>query len=410
MPDWEFVFNLVKEISKIGKKYRESPKLHEIEIFKNYFSEDGKLKEKELDELDGEFTRREILTRYLLLSVVLDQGPDPMGVGMLLKEVINQLYQQEIRILHRPIDFFEKLEISIDKILEKHESIKEIRAKEWAKETGSKSPKKYNLFFTQSLRGIVPNQVLDYAIHRWGVPLCVPLLLERDIKKKEEKSSSPLIDYLESYKSAERMAQGLKTHSRYGLGSAIGDKACHLFAKNYVSIFKLVRINKVKNKEGWTDISYELPFDSNAGRVLFRTGFLLEFATLEDYKNWKVIQEGKGKRKTDYIRVTNIRDKKIIVDPHIFSSYSDVRIKYLGFRVIEKKGKLIPIHHLPNLIIYKLSKENISSSVAEFDDGLMYIGTKYCFNHNSPNCKDCLIKELCRGYQKDNSLITQYTT
>lgn len=131
------------------------------------------------------------------------------------------------------------------------------------------------------------------------------------------------------------MAQQLKDNKKYGLGSAIGDKACHLFAKMYVSIFKLV---KHKSKDtGWTDFSYEVPFDSNAGRVLFRTGFLLEWATLKDYENWGVIQKGKGKSGTHYIRVTNIRGQKTQNIPTIskfFSDYVDVITNYLkiGYR------------------------------------------------------------------------------
>ena len=64
---------------------------------------------------------------------------------MLLKDVTTHLYRNEIRIFHRPIDFFKELNISIDEILERHESVKKIRAKIWAKENYS-SPSKYNLF------------------------------------------------------------------------------------------------------------------------------------------------------------------------------------------------------------------------------------------------------------------------
>ncbi|MFN4227177.1 MAG: hypothetical protein ACK4F0_03435 [Candidatus Ratteibacteria bacterium] len=64
---------------------------------------------------------------------------------------------------------------------------KEIRKHLWAKEMNS-NPSKYNLFFTQSPRGIVSiKQVLDYVIHRWGVPLCCFLIMEKDLEKQNKK-------------------------------------------------------------------------------------------------------------------------------------------------------------------------------------------------------------------------------
>ena len=163
------------------------------------------------------------------------------------------------------------------------------------------------MFFAQSPRGIVSiNQVLDYGLHRWGVPLCVPLLIEKDLGKKE--STQPLVDYIESFISSEIASREIKNHKRYGLGSAIGDKASHLFIKLYIHTFNL---SIKKKEEGWSKWSYEAPFDSNTGRVLFRTGFFLSLADINDYKKRNVIQKGKGKGGTYYIRVTNIRGKKI---------------------------------------------------------------------------------------------------
>jgi len=406
--NWEFVYEIAKRLSELGRKNREIPKIYEVEPFKHYFSAEGKLRYDELDEYDGGFSRREILARYLLVNVVLDQGPDMIGVRELLKNVTIKLYRREIRIFHRPIDFFKELGISIDEVLDEHKAIRKIRAEDWARENKS-TPSKYNLFFAQSQRGLISTkQVLDYSVHRWGVPLCVPLLLEKDFQRAGVESSQPLIDYLESYKSAEIMAQQLKDQERYGLGSAIGDKACHLFAKMYVSIFRLV---KYKSKDtGWTDISYEVPFDSNAGRVLFRTGVLLEWATLKDYENWNVIQRGAGKSGTHYIRVTNIRGKKtrnISLDSRFFSDYADVISNYLK---IGYRPRSLEIQRLVNLLTYELIKEEHRYSVADFDDGLMYIGTKHCFNHKNPMCENCPLKDRCKGYNEDRTLIEDYTT
>ena len=407
LADLKFLLQITKEICNIGRNHKFLLPIHEVGPFKHYFSKSGNLKHDELDEYDGKFTRREILTRYLLISVVLDQGPDIVGVRKLLKEVITSLYRREIRILHRPLDFFREIGVSIDEILRKHDSVKKMRASIWAKENKS-FPKKYNLFFTQSTRGIVSTkQVLDYAVHRWGVPLCVPLLLEKDLESRGKNSPQPLVDYLESFPSAEVMANQLKADERYGLGSAIGDKACHLFAKMYVSEFNLV---KYKTKDpGWTGISYELPLDSNAGRVLFRSGFLFELTSMEDLKKWKVIKEGEGKGKTNYVRVTNLRNKRVtknISNPQVFEDYAKVVKEFL------KKGKpkFVEIQRVPNLIVYMLNKEGENYSIADFDNGLLFIGTNYCHNHEAPKCKECPINDLCKGYNRENFLITNYRT
>lgn len=207
----------VRRVAETGKKTRGVFWMRDVEPFRHYFSPDGTLKYGELDEFDGKWTRREILARCLLVSIVLDQGPDMTGVRELLKTVTEQLYRREVRILHRPLDFFKELGISIDAILEEHQSVKKLRGEYWAKENES-SANKYNLFFAQSPRGIISTkQVLDYALHRWGVPLCVPLLLEKDLEKRGQESPQPLVDYLEGFPSAEIMATELKGNERYGL-------------------------------------------------------------------------------------------------------------------------------------------------------------------------------------------------
>lgn len=402
MSDIEFVKRLVFKIAEIGSKRKivGSLSLNDIEPFRHFFNNKGDLKYNELNVMDGAWTRREILTRYLLVSAVLDQGPDIEGVRNLLKNVTNALYRKEIRIFHRPIDFFRELNISIDEILKKHDSIKKLRAEIWAKDNNS-NPNKYNLFFAQSPRGIVSiNQVLDYSIHRWGVPLCVPLLLEKDLNEKE--SAQPLVEYLETFESSEIMSKELKNHERYGMGSAIGDKACHLFAKWYVHTYRL----STRNDIGWSKWSFEAPFDSNAGRVLFRTGFFASLADLRDYENWEVIQKRKGKGKTHYIRVTNIRGKKAqkeIENEEIIENYKEVVLNHLKIR--KRIPQKFEIQQIPNAILL-----NSKFGVGDFDDGLIYIGTRFCFNHKKPKCAECPLRNICIGKLKHPEWIKNYTT
>ena len=123
MVDWSFLFELTKTLVEVGKKYKEKPPLNEVEPFKHYFSSTGDLNYESLDEFDGVFTRREIIARYLLLNVVLDQGPDIKGVRELLKNVTSNLYRQGIRIFHEPFEFFRNINTVIDEIVKEHERI-----------------------------------------------------------------------------------------------------------------------------------------------------------------------------------------------------------------------------------------------------------------------------------------------
>jgi hypothetical protein len=386
---------LITEIARIGREHFIKPPAQDMFPFRHYFNEYGNLIKSALDNNDGLWTRREIITRYLLVSAVLDQGPDLEGVRLLFKDVINALYSKEIRIFHKPLDFFKELGISIDEILEKHNGVKKIRADTWARENKS-NPGKYNLFTDRT------NQVLGYAIYRWGVVLCVPFLLEKDLQKNGRESSEPLVAYIEDWDSAEIMSQQIKDNKRYGLGKAIGDKAGHLFAKWYIHTFELVK----KNDSSFGPLSYELPFDSNAGRVLFRTGFLLNWADLSDYKNWDVIQEGKGKSGKHYIRVTNIRGRKSdrFSDLKDFiDSYELICVEYL--KVKKRRPSKVEIQQIPNILLL-----NTNYGIGDLDDGLMYIGTNYCFNHDEPKCFQCPVKNLCLGYTNRNELITNYKT
>jgi len=387
------ILSLVNRIAQTGEKNPSSPNLGEIELFKNFFLQNGQLDTNNLENLDANsINRRELLTRFLLLNAVIDQGPDIIGVRQFLSQVTNDLYHSNVRFLDMPVMFFQELGIAVDRILEKHKSIKAVRAEDWARDNLSK-PSRYNLFMDNS------TQALNYAVFRWGVPLALPFLLEKDWP--DNKSRSPLLDYLESYPSAERMTFYLKSHERYGLGKAIGDKACHLFAKWIVSVFGLTR----KNEPTWGPYSFEVPFDSNAGRVLWRTGYFLDWASEEDYIKHQVIQKGQGKGGLDYIRVTNIRGMPAQgeIPPEIQEAYAEIVTKHLATH--KKRPKKFEIQRLqhPYLIL-------AGQTVANFDDGLIHIGANYCFNHAEPKCNECPLKKLCVGYLSSPELIQNFRT
>lgn len=384
---------LLIAIAQVGREHPSRPPLEEVEIFAPFFDETTGMPIG-LERRDGACTRRELLLRYLLLNAVLDQGPDTEGVRKLLTDVTNALYRREVRFLHRPEVFFQELGVAVDQITSVHEVVKGLRASHWAAINQSQASK-YSLFLDGA------QQVLNYAVFRWGSPLAVPLLLAKD-EAEEERRAEALYRYVTKWPSAEIMSEKLKAHPRYGLGKAIGNKAAHLFAKWIVHTFALVQ----RDEPGWGPFGSEMPFDSNAGRVLFRTGFFFQWASLEEYVKWNVVQLAKGKRGTHYIRVTNIRGRKSAragSDPHLLKAYQDLYRQYL----CPGKGtpRKVEIQRIPLVLLLETGH-----TPGELDDGLMFIGTQHCFNHAEPSCDDCPASAHCVGHTADRSLITDYRT
>lgn len=384
---------LLMAIAQVGREHPSRPPLEEVEIFAPFLDEATGMPVG-LERRDGACTRRELLLRYLLLNAVLDQGPDTEGVRKLLTDVTNALYRQEVRFLHRPEVFFQELGVAVDEISSVHGVVKRLRANRWA-EANQSQASKYSLFLDGA------QQALNYAVFRWGSPLAVPLLLTKDTAEEEHKPEA-LFRYVTSWPSAEIMSQQLKDHPRYGLGKAIGDKATHLYAKWIVHTFPLVR----REGPGWGPFSFELPLDSNAGRVLFRTGFLLQWASLEEYRGWDVVRPGRGKKGAHYIRVTNIRGRKSVraeATPSLFEAYCELYKEHL--RVGSRTPQRVEIQRIPSALLL-----HTGYTTGELDDGLMHIGTQYCLNHADPLCRACPICAHCLGHAEDRSLIVDYRT
>lgn len=388
---------LLESIARVGKQNVSHPTLGDIEPFHHFYKQDGSLDRAGLDRRDGTCTRRELLLRFLLLNAVLDQGPDIAGVRKLLADTTNALYRRGVLFLHTPIEFFHKIGLAIDQIQEIHQVVKGLRSATWGLENQT-YPEKYNLFMDNS------RQALNYAVFRWGVPLALPWLLVRDCPDEDDRPSA-LVDYLERWPSAEIMSQMLKDHERYGLGKAIGDKACHLFAKWMVSSFRLTR----RTEPSWGDFSFEVPYDSNAGRVLWRTGYLLRWASEGDYMRQGVVQSGKGKGGLHYIRVTNIRGMGAVqrMPADLKTAYDEIALNHLKtHKRPPQKVEIQRIQHAYLLTNYQQS----GLGVADFDEGLINIGTRYCFNHAKPECSQCPINQSCEGYQSNPRLIQEFRT
>lgn len=379
---------LLEAIASEGRNHKSSPHLKDVDIFKPFFNGDGL---SNLDEIDASnCTRRELLCRFLLLNAILDQGPDMEGVRELIADTLNRLYKKGIRILHTPQSFFNELDTVIKNIDAVHDNLKKKREKDWQLKNNTK--KHYNLFMDGT------TQTLSYAVFRWGTPLAVPLILSNG----DSENPQPLVDFLKSFPSSEIMSQQIKDNKEFGLGKAIGDKAAHLFAKWTTYTYPLLNSD---TDNGWGQYAYEVPFDSNAGRVLWRTGFLLHYVTEEELKNKNFIQVGNGKNGKNYLRITNCRGIKISQNVQEINKekYNEMCIKCL--KVANRKTQKIELQRVPATLLFV----NKKYTVGELDDGLMFIGTNFCFNHDNPKCSECPLKDLCEGY-KNKKLITEYAT
>lgn len=341
----------------------------------------------------------ETVARYLLLNAVLDQGPDITGVRMLLKRTMNRLDQEGIDILADPSAFFSRLPHIATVIEDVHEEVKAERAEEWAAENDGNASN-YSLFFAQSAYGSRSlARVSWYLLGRWGSPFLLYARLEHDGKTFRE--------FLEEAESAEKMGARIKSHDTYGIDKAIGNKAFHLFAKWYVDEFELVSEQNT-GKPGWDTYSYELPLDSNVGRVLFRTGWFRTWITqseLDDVAVRRKDREENGETK-HYLRVTDIRGEGATknVDGDRFQEVYD-RILTEHLRTKSSRWRKVEIQHLLNVVAY-----TNGADLGAVDDGLLHVGLEYCLNHSNPRCGECPLSEFCEGYQTETALVEDYRT
>lgn len=375
-------------IAKVGRAHPNVPKPEHLAGFSAYLSS-GNLDFSRLDLLDGSLTRREKIARFLLLSAVLDQGPDIAGIRFMVIRVLNILHTQGMDILGDPAILMSRLSEVRQAIVASHEEAKELFAAAWAASNKSNA-KKYNLFSDNA------KQILSYVMFRWGTPLAVALSLQLD-----RPGTSPLMDHLEAFPSAERMSRDLKDGVEYGLGKAIGDKACHLYAKWICSSVPIVR----RTHNGWGHFGFEVPFDSNAGRVLWRTGFFDAVASRAEYQSWQVLQPYSGKGGATYIRVTNVREKAVStpLPPDIIDTDRMLSVEY--FHTHKLAPRHVEIQRLPHSLLF-----GTGYTPADLDEGLIYIGTRFCLNTEAPQCVECPIRAHCFAHMSSPDLIANYRT
>lgn len=394
---------VLRAVAQVGRDHPSKPLLQRIAPLSAYFDAEGNVITGELDARDGGVTRREALLRVLLLSAVIDQGPDIEGVRRLAADVLNDLYSREVRILHRPLDFFEHFHVSTASIEYCHAVIKEARAQIWAQRNAS-NPAKYLLYMEGA------SQTLGYAIYRWGAPLAVPLMLAQEAGARGEDTSDVLLRHLRAQHddfahSVEGATYLVKDHSRYGLGKAIGDKAAHLFGKWIVHSFPLLL---TPGDSAWGPWSYEVPFDSNAGRVLYRTGIITGWVDDTRLQVNEVIQPGKGKGGDKaHMQVTNLRgvESKLAQDsPDLVDANRILCVDHL--RCHKRAPKKVQAQHIPSAVALL----DRTMTPGEIDDGLIRVGTEWCFNTGNPRCSECPLRGVCAGANGQPGLISDVRT
>lgn len=366
---------LIRKLNEIGQKNPKTDDLSKIIIFKTLFNASGEMDRNKLHENDSEGIEfSEMLARYLFLKAVLDQGPDMEGVRIFLERIINSLYGKGIKFLHSPSDFFSNMGEVFKVVSEEHSKIKEERGKMWAKSQNSKREKSYNLFLENS------KQISSYVMGRFGAPLAI-------IEVLKEKNKG-LLALFKEQKSAESLSKFIKENEFYGLGKGIGNKAAHLLVKWLLYTYGILD----STSNAWKQNSYELPLDSNAGRVLFMTGFFDHF--LIGLNNPDIFVGFEQEKGSDYyIYVTRaFRGKKA------------EKLDEDETKAIEKKIRILFSSRIRSIqvqwIVNYLS-EVTGSTVGAIDDGLMKIGTSYCINRGNQICSECEIGDLCKSRDDD---------
>ena len=335
----------------------------------------------------------EIIARYLYVNAVLDQGSDMVGTRRFLNKITEELYKKRIRIFHDPSQFWKDPQFVKKVIKNKHLEVKKER-KDWARVILSKQ--KYNLLLVMGFRG---KQITPYVALAWGAPLL-------NIQSIIAEGGTLLEALYTKNRSAEKCASNfIKTNEEFGLGKAIGDKACHLLMKWLIDTYGFLPKGRATF---WSKNSYQMPFDTNAIRVLTMAGIVTHFISFE-------ILTGREARKhvfqprdsKIYIRATNLRSFKLERELP-YTNVAEIMRRRFSPRL---RSKLFP--YILNAAVETIDGKN--PRVGVLDNGLIHIGTGHCWNKN-PQCegkngKDpCDLKGLCYAHNDDPQMKSKYFT
>jgi len=354
---------IVKIIAETGSKNFGIHDVSKCEVLKNIAK-----KIKKGESLSN--YEKELLTNFLYLNAVMDQGRDPEGVKLLLIRVTNKAYVNGIKFLYDPNQFFKNPKIFTEILREEHEKVKSVRA--GISGLGSR----YNLFDTK---------INPYTMHRWGtVMLCLKKLYE---------DNKTLLSFMLEAGRADNIADYIRNDTDYGLGNAIGHKASRLLVKWIIHTFLIIEKTDLR----WGPNSYEIPLDSNVGRIFMRSGLLFLFTTEDElWKSRCWIEQPNRKINLSAQRLNELR----IPDGLPIENELQEVLRSWGVR----KRNLIKSL---NAFILKLNKKGIKATIGQLDDGFMHIGQNFCKNDKTI-CNKCPLNKICLANNKEQLLKTQY--
>lgn len=133
-------------------------------------------------------------------------------------------------------------------------------------------------------------------------------------------------------------------------------------------------------------------------------------STQAEYEKKGVIQRGKGKHGTDYLRITNVRTIHASrgVSDELRGAYESLCVEYLAINT--RAPKQVEIQRLPGAILLETGSK---FGIADFDDGAVDVGTRFCLNHQNPLCSACPLEPACLARNSGSSgrnLIERYST
>jgi len=354
---------IVKIIAETGSKNFGIHDVSKCEVLKNIAK-----KIKKGESLSN--YEKELLTNFLYLNAVMDQGRDPEGVKLLLIRVTNKAYVNGIKFLYDPNQFFKNPKIFTEILREEHEKVKSVRA--GISGLGSR----YNLFDTK---------INPYTMHRWGtVMLCLKKLYE---------DNKTLLSFMLEAGRADNIADYIRNDTDYGLGNAIGHKASRLLVKWIIHAFPIIEKTDLR----WGPNSYEIPLDSNVGRVFMRSGLLFLFTNEDELWRSRCWIEQSNRRVN--LSAQRLNELRIPENTPIEEELQQV-LRGWGVR----KRNLIKSL---NAFILKLNKKRIKATIGQLDDGFMYIGQNFCRNDKTI-CNKCPLNKICLANNKESLLKTQY--
>jgi hypothetical protein len=92
-----------------------------------------------------------------------------------------------------------------------------------------------------------------------------------------------------------------------------------------------------------------------------------------------------------------------------FHAFKDIPWGFKAHAINTRQPQIVEMQRIPHCLLMDLYPET-NLGPRELDDGLIYIGTNFCFNHENPNCQECPVAENCEGHLRNPQLIRDYRT